>query len=118
KIKFMKTRLWNLLKTGLLSASLALVSGVASATTYTAVISGNWSLSATWGGTAPAFTLGANDIVIVPLGVTVTMDQNVTLNGSLSELNVLGTLSALPNIKLNDISGTIAGTGTINVANM
>ncbi|HTB31475.1 MAG TPA: T9SS type A sorting domain-containing protein [Bacteroidia bacterium] len=105
-------------KIGMLLASFMLVCSIVSATTYTAVLSGNWSASATWGGTAPPFVLSTTDQVIIPLLINVTMDQNVTLNGASASLDVLGTLSASPFIKLNDISGTITGAGSINAANI
>ncbi len=105
-------------KIGMLLASCLLVCNIVSATVYTAVASGNWSLSATWGGTAPPFTLSSSDQVIIPLTFTVNMDKNVTLNAAGASLDVLGTLSGLPYIKLNDISGTITGAGSINAANI
>jgi hypothetical protein len=110
----MKTSIKNPVKIGMLLASFMLVCGMAFGTTYTASVSGNWSNSATWGGTAPPFTLAVGDVVIVPLTFTVTMDQNVTVNGT---VEVLGTLSALPYIKLNvNSGGTIMGAGSINAA--
>jgi hypothetical protein len=114
----MKKSIKNPTKIGMLLASFMLVCSIVSATTYTAVLSGNWSASATWGGTAPPFTLSTTDQVIIPLTFTVTMDQNVTLNGALSSINVLGTLSASPFIMLDVISGTLSGAGSINAANI
>jgi hypothetical protein len=108
----MKKSIKNPVKMGMLLASLILVCGTSSGTVYTAVASGNWSASATWGGTAPTFTL-VSDQVIIPLTFTVTMDQNVTLNGATASVNVLGTLSAASYISLNVISGTLSGAGSI-----
>ncbi len=105
-------------KIGMLFASFMLVCSIVSATTYTAVLSGNWSASATWGGTAPPFVLSTTDQVIIPLTINVTMDQNVTVNGALASIDVLGTLSASPYIKLDVISGTLAGAGSVNAANI
>lgn len=101
----MKKHLLNPVKAGLLLAASLLVCGFASATTYTAVASGNWSNGATWGGSAPPFTLGATDQVNIGIGITVTMDNNVTLNGLLSAINVSGTLDAASNITLDVMSG-------------
>lgn len=44
-------------KIGMLFASFMLVCSIVSATTYTAVLSGNWSASATWGGQLRHLTL-------------------------------------------------------------
>ncbi len=59
------------------------------ATTVTAVASGPWSRSSTWGGTLPS--AGAN--VIIPSGVTVSLD---TSTASLGILQVDGGLSFAP----------------------
>src|SRR6185312_11344192 len=110
----MKKSIKNPVKMGLLMASFMLVCGVSSATIYTASASGNWSSAVTWGGSAPPFTLPVGDMVVVPLTYTVTMDQNVAVNGT---VNVLGTLSAAPYIRLNiNSGGSIVGAGSINAA--
>ena len=114
----MKKSIKNPAKTGMLMAAFMLVCTIVSATTYTAVLSGNWSASATWGGTAPPFVLGTSDQVIIPLTINVTMDQNVTLNGALASVDVLGTLSASPYVKLDVISGVLSGAGSVNAANI
>jgi hypothetical protein len=111
----MKKSIKNPVKIGALLASLLLVCGTSSGTVYTAVASGNWSASATWGGTAPTFTL-VTDQVIIPLTFTVTMDQNVTLNGATASVDVLGTLSAASYISLDVTSGTLSGAGSITSA--
>jgi len=114
----MKKSLLNPVKTGLLLASFLLVCGIASGTgTYTAIASGDWSNSATWsGGTVPPTTLGAGDQVTIAATYTVTMDNNVTINGLLASLDVEGTLTSTSNITLNLIYGNItstANTGSI-----
>jgi hypothetical protein len=86
---------------------------------YTAVASGNWSSTATWGGTAPPFTLSAGDQITVSTGITVTMDSTVTVNGALAQLSVAGTLQAAANKwYLNVNTGTLTGAGTINVGHI
>jgi len=110
----MKKSIKNPVKIGLLMASFMLVCGMSSGTIYTASASGNWSSAVTWGGSAPPFTLPVGDIVIVPLTYTVTMDQNVAVDGT---VNVLGTLSASPYVVLNvNSSGSVIGAGSINAA--
>jgi len=111
----MKSTLLNPVKIGLLIASFMLVSGISYGVTYTAVASGNWSNAATWGGTAPPYTLGIGDQVNIGTGINVTMDGNVTVNGLLAQISVTGTLSAMPYMELDVISGTVTGTGSINV---
>lgn len=60
----------------------------AHAASYTAVLSGNLSNSATWGGVAPPVTLSSGDVINIPLGITVNMDQNMVLNSN-TTLNVI-----------------------------
>src|SRR5580704_8862959 len=112
----MKNNFLNPVKCGLLLTSFILVWGFASATTYTAIVSGNWSSATTWGGSAPPTNLTSADQVNIGLGVNVTMDQNVTLNNALASINVLGTLSSDAHIKLNVVSGLLTGTGNISAA--
>lgn len=62
--------------------ALSLLSVRAGAFTYTAVASGNFSDTATWGGAAPVVTTNG-DIVIIPPGKTVILDMDFILNGIL-----------------------------------
>src|SRR6202012_2337816 len=110
----MKTKLSKLKKMRLLILGAMLVSSCSFAATYTAVASGNWSSSATWGGTRPPFTLGALDQVTIGSGFTVTMDSTTTLNGLLSQLTVTGTLTSTAN-SLIVTTGTLTGAGTLVV---
>jgi fibronectin-binding autotransporter adhesin len=113
----MKKSLLNPAKSGLLIVSFLLVCGIAYGQTFTAVASGDWSNTATWsGGTIPPTTIGAGQEVIIGATFTVTMDNDVTLNGNLSEIDVEGTLTAVPHITLNVTSGAITGSGSINTA--
>ncbi len=114
----MKKSLLNPAKIGLILASFMLVCGIASGATYTAVASGNWSSSATWGGSAPPFTLTSADQVVIGAGINVTMDQSVTLNNALAEVTVTGTLSAAAYVNLTVISGSIAGSGSVMAARL
>jgi len=109
----MKTNLLNFTKIGLILLAAILSNSFATGATYTAVASGNWSSSATWGGSAPAFKLGAIDQVTIGAGLTVTMDSTVVMNGLLTQLSINGTLNSTTNSVILT-SGTISGTGTIN----
>jgi fibronectin-binding autotransporter adhesin len=65
------------------------------ALTYTASTTGNWSSSATWvGGLVPAFNITA-DAVIIPNGVTVTLDGSATFTGAAASLEVEGALAPM-----------------------
>ena len=115
----MKTKIRNSKKIGLLLLVALLVSSfVKAAGTYTAVASGKWSSSTTWGATPPPFSLAAGDQVTISSGITVTMDSNVTINGLLAEITVTGTLQSASNIALNVTTGTLTGAGTINAGNV
>lgn len=106
----MKKNLLNL-KTMVLALSL-LFSGAASA--FTAVTSGNWSSAATWGGVAPGSSVIGADIII-PAGVTVTLDQNVIFTGVANTFSVSGTLTSSTNNNLNITQGSLVGNGTISI---
>src|ERR1035438_1647055 len=108
----MKKSVQNLKKFSLLLITSMLISIVASGATFTAVATGNWSSTVTWGGTIPSLT-NSMDQVTIPIGINVTMDNDVTLNGSLASLTVMGTLSAVTNNTLTVSLGTIAGNSII-----
>src|ERR1043165_4588366 len=69
----------------------------ANARTYLAVSSGNFSSGTTWDGIVPT-DLVAGDEVIIPAGITVTMDQDVNMNGL---LNLDAGVLSLNGYKLN-----------------
>jgi hypothetical protein len=111
----MKKKLLKPFKSGLFIAAALLViqfSSVSFAATFTAVASGNWSSSATWGGAIPALN-NLTDQITIPAGVTVTMDSDVTLNGVTSQINVIGTLNSSPGRTFTMIIGSVSGSGTI-----
>ncbi|MGE0637341.1 MAG: T9SS type A sorting domain-containing protein [Bacteroidia bacterium] len=96
-----------------MSAVLLLFVSVAKATVFTATSSGNWSSSATWGGSSPGVLI-SGDQVIIPVNVTVNLDQDISLSGALSSLDVNGMLSGSTNT-VTVINGTLTGTGSIDV---
>ena len=84
------------------------------AQTFTAVASGDWSSSATWLVDAP----GANETdaqIIIPAGITVTLDTDVQLDGNAGVLEVGGELNSGANYSLTINDGTLAGTGSITL---
>jgi len=109
----MKTKLTLLMKTWMLALCL-FGAGMAHSATITATVSGNWSSAATWSGGSPGSTISIDQIVI-PAGMTVTMDMDVTFNGLLASLNVSGTLNSSSN-KLIITSGALSGNGTMDLS--
>jgi type IX secretion system substrate protein len=92
-----------------------LFTGSVSATTYTATQSGNWSSALTWGGSgSPGSVISSIDNVVIPLGFTVTLDMDVTINSPLAYINVLGGMTATTN-SLTITQGSLQGTGTMNM---
>jgi hypothetical protein len=81
---------------------------------FTAVASGNWSSAATWGGVAPGSTVTNQDIII-PIGITVNLDQNVTFAGLLNTFTVDGTLSNASAFGVTMDQGAFAGNGTVTI---
>lgn len=88
------------------------------AQTYTAVSSGNWSQSSTWdGGNAPSFNIGLLDNVVIPSGISVTLDNTVIVDGLLANLTVDGSLITTGSGALILTSGTIGGDGVLDLDN-
>lgn len=98
------------LKTIAIAACL-LISGAVNA--FTAVTSGAWSSTATWGGTAPGPNVSGNDIII-PAGITVNLDMDVTFTGLLNNFNVSGSLTGASN-GVTMVSGSLIGNGTLSI---
>lgn len=81
---------------------------------FTAVASGDWTDPATWGGTAPTGTVTGDNIVI-PSGITVNLNTNVTFSGLLNNFTVDGTLNSSGTSWLEIQNGTFAGNGDIDI---
>ena len=86
------------------------------AATYTATTSGNWSSSVTWGGTAPGFNITSSDNVVIPVGVTVTLDNNLTVNNAAASVSVVGSLTGTTAFNLT--SGTLSGNGSVALSTL
>ncbi|RYD56583.1 MAG: T9SS type A sorting domain-containing protein [Sphingobacteriales bacterium] len=99
----------------LLLAVSCLICSRLQATTYTAIASGWYTTGTIWQGSlVPSININA-DTVIIPAGITVKLNQDLTLTGP-GLLRVNGTLSsdtAETDAILN--SGSLEGTGTIDV---
>jgi hypothetical protein len=103
----------NLLNYFILLAAFLIVS-TNRAFCFTAVTSGAWSNAATWGGVGPGSTVSGQDIII-PAGVSVTFDMNVTFSGLVNTFSVNGTLTGSSSNQLIISQGTFAGTGTVDI---
>ena len=95
----------------ILTIALVGLSQTSLATTYTASANGNWSAAATWGGTAPGANITSADAIVIPLGTTVTLDENVTVNNALATVTVTGTLSGTSGLTVT--AGTLSGAGSV-----
>ncbi|PBQ32898.1 hypothetical protein CNR22_14320 [Sphingobacteriaceae bacterium] len=84
---------------------------------FTAVTSGDWSNSATWGGTAPSPTV-SNQNITIPANITVNLDADVTFSGLLNTFAVNGMLTNTTNNGVHMTSGNFTGTGTVSIGKM
>jgi len=84
---------------------------------FTAVASGDWSNSATWGGVAPGSNVSNQDIII-PIGITVNLDMDVTFGGLLNTFTVDGTLSNASTYGVTIDQGSFAGSGTVTIESL
>ncbi len=110
----MKTMKSIFTKVGVAIMIAAATSYNASATVFTAVLSGNFNSVVTWGGAVPG-TIVSSDIIIIPAGITVTLNSSAAFSGS-SSLTVNGSLvsgSYSTALRLN--AGSLAGSGNIIV---
>lgn len=90
---------------------------VAQSAQFTAVASGNWSAVATWGAAAPSVNI-TNNQIIIPAGITVAMESDITINGASASMGILGTLTSAANGTLTVTQGSLAGNGTINIGTL
>lgn len=81
---------------------------------FTAVTSGAWSSATTWGGVGPGSAVSNQDIII-PSGITVDMDVDVSFSALLNNFTVDGTLNSTASHNLSITTGTLSGSGTIDI---
>ena len=103
------------IKKGILFLGFALLVNMSvKAATYTAILSGNFSSSASWsGGLIPPALLSSDDIII-PMGINITLDQDQSISGT-GSLQVDGTLTGDPGNYLSLTTGSLSGIGNIIV---
>jgi pectate lyase len=97
-----------------------MLSSTANATSYTASVSGAFSSTATWGGgPVPPTTISGSDNISINPGVTVTMDQDLTIANATATLSVFGRIAPAASAHyIIMTSGILAGTGSISVDSM
>jgi hypothetical protein len=106
-------------KTGFALLASAMFSMNANATSFTATTSGNFSASSTWSsGTAPSSNISGADNIIINNGVTVTLDEDVTINNPLAQLAVNGTISGSHSLNIQSGSFNGAATGVVTIHNL
>ncbi|MES2133426.1 MAG: T9SS type A sorting domain-containing protein [Bacteroidota bacterium] len=103
------------LKSICIAAALSIFSVAGYAATITATVSGNWSSASTWSGGTAGATI-STDNVVIPSGITVTMDIDVQVTGLLASLNVMGSLnsSATNSLTINNLAN-LSGSGSLNL---
>lgn len=98
-----------------MASALMMCSVASRAATITATVSGNWSASSTWSG-GTAGTNISTDNIVIPAGITVTMDMNVQFTGLLSSLSVNGSLNSTTTNSLTVTSlSNLSGNGSLNL---
>lgn len=101
----------NILKVMIVAGLIALSADLRA---FTAVTSGLWSNAATWGGVGPGASVSNQDIII-PSGITVDLDMDVTFNGLSNSFWVTGMLMNTNNHMVNVVTGTVTGSGTVDI---
>ena len=102
----------TLFKAAILTVILVGIGFTSYATSYTAAVSGNWTSAATWGVTgSPAGNITAADAIIIPIGITVTLDTDVIMNNAGATLAVAGSLTGTLNLSVT--AGTLSGAGRV-----
>lgn len=106
------------MKTTLLRLGLFVVAITAISTgkllAFTAVTDGNWTDPNTWGGTAPSGNVSNQDIII-PSGIDVILNTNVTFSGVVNNFKVDGTLTSTTNNQLTILVGIFSGSGDVDI---
>lgn len=82
--------------------------------TFTAIASGDWSNSLTWGGASPGANITSEDVIIISAGVSVNLDVDVEINNNLAELRINGILISDDN-DLTITAGSCQGLGSLSI---
>ncbi|MES2515341.1 MAG: T9SS type A sorting domain-containing protein [Bacteroidota bacterium] len=98
-----------------LSAALMFIVSTNYAATITAIANGNWSNASIWSGGTAGATVSGLDNIVIPAGITVTLDMDVQVTSILSSISVAGTLNSANSHSLMINSGTLSGNGNLNL---
>ena len=60
------------------------INGASIASSFTASFNGNWSNASNWVGNNPGFLVSNGDKVVIPAGVTLTLDSALTVDGQIT----------------------------------
>ncbi len=107
-------RLFTRKGVGLLALALSL-SAAGYAAIFTASTSGDFTSSSTWAGGIVPPTLLMIDQIVIPMGMTVNMNTDITISGLLADLNVEGGLTSSNASVLTLTLGSLSGAGTVVV---
>lgn len=105
-----RRKFYNLTRSFLLLIVLLIATVAANATTWTAVVSGNWTTNATWGVASNPGTGNSGDTYIIPSGITVTVTTTISAYGIIN-ING-GTLVFSGSGSLNTVNSNGNGSGT------
>lgn len=104
----------NKFTTAFLAITFLLFSLHLSATTFTAIASGDWTDSATWDGDAPTNLIIGEDVIVIPEDIVVKLNTDIQINSNLASLLLEGTLTSVEN-KINLLAGAINGNGEMTL---
>ena len=107
-------RFLTLYKAAIITVILLAVGHNSHASVFTATASGSWTSSATWGGTAPGVNISGADVVTIPVGITVTLDSDVSVTNVIASVAVNGTLTGSSH-GMSMTAGTLTGAGSVNI---
>ncbi len=110
----MKNNILNSIRFVFLFMMMTILNNCVYSTAFTAAASGDWSSSTTWGGSVPSFN-NLGDQVTIPSGITVMLDNDYSMDGMLAQLTVNGALNSSSGTDLHLITGTLNGSGTIDI---
>lgn len=113
----MKKNTINFTKTIAMAFALLLITSKGNAAIYKAIASGKWSSSTTWDTTAPSYT-NTGDVITIPSGITVTLDNNLTINGASAVVSVMGKLTSASGIKVTITLGSLTGSGVMDIGDL
>jgi hypothetical protein len=111
----MNTTTISILKKTSLMLIMLVLTKVGYSASFTAVSSGDFSNNATWAGSVAPSGIVVIDQIFIPLGIDVNLDNDLSINALVAQLDVMGTLTTNNNSSLYINAGVLSGTGNIVV---